>query len=87
MEQAGVTVVPRKLDITSKESLHLCYQAITRTLPPIAGVANGAMLLQDVLFKDMDAANLNKVLAPKYLPRRAIFRHQAGLLPHVQLGS
>ncbi|EXM19870.1 hypothetical protein FOTG_12105 [Fusarium oxysporum f. sp. vasinfectum 25433] len=65
MEQAGVTVVPRKLDITSKESLHLCYQAITRTLPPIAGVANGAMLLQDVLFKDMDAANLNKVLAPK----------------------
>ncbi|KAF4337392.1 polyketide synthase [Fusarium beomiforme] len=65
MENAGVTVVPRKLDITSKESLHLCYNAITRTLPPIAGVANGAMLLQDVLFKDMDAANLNKVLAPK----------------------
>ncbi|KAF4457901.1 hypothetical protein F53441_254 [Fusarium austroafricanum] len=64
MEQAGVIVVSCKLDITIKESLHLCYQTITRTLPPMAGVANGAMLLRDVLFTDMDPANLNKVLAP-----------------------
>lgn len=36
-------------------------------MPPIAGVANGAMVLQDSLFDNFSFENFNKVLAPKVI--------------------
>ena len=40
-------------------------QKLRDTMPPIAGVINGAMVLADGLFADMSFENLEKVLKPK----------------------
>lgn len=52
-------------DITNKESLHRAYDEICRTLPPVAGVANGAMILIDRTFHNMDLSTMVDVLKPK----------------------
>ena len=52
-------------DITSRESLHQTYDEIRDTLPPIAGVANGAMILIDRTFQNMDLRTMTDVLRPK----------------------
>ncbi|KAK4201201.1 Nonribosomal peptide synthetase 14 [Triangularia verruculosa] len=65
LEGYGATVRTMSLDITSRDSLQRCYDEISRTLPPIGGVANGAMVLQDILFQKMDLEALTKVLRPK----------------------
>lgn len=41
------------------------HREICRTMPPIAGVANAAMVLEDLLFSNMDYETMNKVLRPK----------------------
>lgn len=38
---------------------------VRATMPPIAGVANGAMVLQDTAIREMTTEVLNKVLGPK----------------------
>ncbi|KAK4176933.1 Nonribosomal peptide synthetase 14 [Triangularia setosa] len=65
LEGYGATIRTMSLDITSRDSLQRCYDEISRTLPPIGGVANGAMVLQDILFQKMDLEALTKVLRPK----------------------
>ncbi|KAJ5605419.1 hypothetical protein N7510_008200 [Penicillium lagena] len=40
-------------------------RVFSRTMPPIAGVAQGAMVLQDTMFPDLDLARLEGVLRPK----------------------
>jgi len=65
IKRMGGTVKILPMDVTSRESLHACYNAITKTLPPIAGVANGAMVLHDMVFDNMPFEVLDKVLAPK----------------------
>ncbi|KXX77494.1 Nonribosomal peptide synthetase 14 [Madurella mycetomatis] len=65
LEAQGATIRTLSLDITSHESLRKCHDEISRTLPPIAGVANGAMVLKDILFEKMDLDALNNVLRPK----------------------
>lgn len=52
-------------DITNKQSLHAVYDEICRTLPPVAGVANGAMLLRDKMFHNMELDAMVEVLKPK----------------------
>ena len=41
------------------------YDEISRTLPPIAGVANAAMVLRDQLFASMKLETMKQVLGPK----------------------
>ena len=53
------------MDVTDKQNVIQVIQRIERELPPIAGVANGAMILSDGLFADMTFANFDKVLKPK----------------------
>ncbi|KAK4194958.1 KR domain-containing protein [Triangularia verruculosa] len=65
LESYGATIRTISLDITSRDSLQRCYDEINRTLPPVGGVANGAMVLQDILFQKMDLEALTKVLRPK----------------------
>ncbi|KAL9130700.1 MAG: hypothetical protein Q9217_001179 [Psora testacea] len=65
LEAAGATVKVIPNDITNKESVHNLYEEVCRTLPPVAGVANGAMVLHDTLFGDMDLEKMEKVLKPK----------------------
>lgn len=52
-------------DVTSVDSVRSCYHQITRKLPPLAGVAHGAMVLRDALFREMDLEQMNAVLEPK----------------------
>jgi hybrid polyketide synthase/nonribosomal peptide synthetase ACE1 len=63
----GVTATVKLLaaDVTSISSLSALRQEMARTLPPIAGIAQGAMVLQDSALADMTLDQFNNVLAPK----------------------
>lgn len=65
MEGLGARVKFMSLDITSRGSLHSRYDEICRTLPPVIGVANGAMILEDHLFDNLTWESFNRQLAPK----------------------
>src|SRR4051812_18330595 len=52
-------------DITNRESVQSTYRQICDSMPPVAGVAQGAMVLQDTMFIDLDLPRLDKVLRPK----------------------
>ena len=51
--------------MTNRESLRGVYDRICRTLPPVAGVAQGAMVLVDTMIKDMEVDAMKRVLQPK----------------------
>ncbi|KAJ5318336.1 hypothetical protein N7476_004756 [Penicillium atrosanguineum] len=61
----GATVLVLSCDITDHDSLEKAYSEVTASMPPIAGVAQGAMVLNDVLTRDMTLEDLNSVLRPK----------------------
>ncbi|KAF9632941.1 hypothetical protein BFW01_g3804 [Lasiodiplodia theobromae] len=65
MRAAGVVLNMFAVDVTSKDSVLSAHREICRTMPPIAGVANAAMVLEDLLFSNMDYETMNKVLRPK----------------------
>ncbi|KAH9909070.1 lovastatin nonaketide synthase [Xylariomycetidae sp. FL2044] len=67
MEELGANIRTFAMDVTNRESVHSCYETICRTMAPIAGVANGAMVLDDCLFEKMSFESLDKVLKPKVL--------------------
>lgn len=52
-------------DVSNKEVVKQVVNEIKATCPPIAGVANGAMVLHDVLFSDMSLNQMQQVLRPK----------------------
>ncbi|KAJ5692060.1 hybrid PKS-NRPS biosynthetic cluster [Penicillium macrosclerotiorum] len=53
------------LDITDKSSLEQAVHEIRSSCPPIAGVANGAMVLHDTLFEDMSFSMMHEAIVPK----------------------
>lgn len=65
MASLGATVSVQRMDVSDRRSVNSVCAMIKETLPPIAGVCNAAMVLEDKLFVDMTAEALNKVLAPK----------------------
>ncbi|TLS21086.1 uncharacterized protein PpBr36_10625 [Pyricularia pennisetigena] len=65
MAALGASVQVHKMDVTDRSSVQRVLADIKATLPPIAGVCNAAMVLDDKLFVDMTAESLNKVLGPK----------------------
>ncbi|EPS29069.1 hypothetical protein PDE_04017 [Penicillium oxalicum 114-2] len=52
-------------DVTNQESLRGVYDRICQTLPPVAGVGQGAMVLIDTMIKDMEIDAMQSVLQPK----------------------
>lgn len=52
-------------DVTDKQELTRVVDEIKDTCPPIAGVANAAMVLHDTLFTEMSVDMMEKVLRPK----------------------
>jgi hybrid polyketide synthase/nonribosomal peptide synthetase ACE1 len=52
-------------DITDRDSVHNTHRQILQLMPPIGGVAQGAMILQDTMFFDLDVDRYNKVVKPK----------------------
>ncbi|KAL2861159.1 uncharacterized protein BJX67DRAFT_386006 [Aspergillus lucknowensis] len=61
----GAVVKAVPLDITSPESLSSVHAAMSASLPPIAGVINGAMILDDELFANMTHEQFERVTKPK----------------------
>ncbi|KAI1080032.1 putative hybrid NRPS/PKS enzyme [Whalleya microplaca] len=67
LQREGATIRIEAADAASKQDLARLHTAITQTMPPIGGVANGAMVLSDGLFADMSFESMQKVLKPKVL--------------------
>ncbi|KAJ5090322.1 hypothetical protein N7532_009006 [Penicillium argentinense] len=63
----GAVVKSVPLDITSPESLQSVLASMAAALPPIAGVINGAMVLDDELFTNMTHEQFSRVTKPKVL--------------------
>ena len=52
-------------DVTNEKELQELYREIQATLPPVAGVAQGAMVLKDVATREMNHEDMTRVLKPK----------------------
>ncbi len=61
----GATVKIFAMDVLDKRSLERVVKDIRTSCPPIAGVANGAMVLEDQLFANMSTDMMQRVLGPK----------------------
>ncbi|KAI1632403.1 hypothetical protein F4809DRAFT_656376 [Biscogniauxia mediterranea] len=61
----GATVKVYPMDITDRISVRAVHRQISQELPPVAGVANGAMILIDGLFANKSHAEFDKTLRPK----------------------
>lgn len=70
----GATVVYRACDLTDFSSAKQVHDDIVSNMPPIGGVANGAMVLRDVSFVQMDFESLNTVLRSKVLSSTVLDR-------------
>ncbi|KAK2603556.1 hypothetical protein QQS21_004236 [Conoideocrella luteorostrata] len=63
--QCGIDITILPCDITDWRALTVAHTSIKRTLPPIAGVFNGAMVLRDTSIRNMTFQQLDDVLRPK----------------------
>ncbi|KAI1772860.1 putative polyketide synthase [Hypoxylon cercidicola] len=61
----GSTIAYFAGDVTDFESVKKTYEEINKTMPPIAGVANGAMVLRDSSLMTMAYNDFQAVLRPK----------------------
>lgn len=60
---ASVKVMP--MDVLDPTSIESVVKELRATCPPIAGVANGAVIFDDQLFANMSGESMRRVLAPK----------------------
>ncbi|OOQ83961.1 polyketide synthase/peptide synthetase [Penicillium brasilianum] len=65
MAAKGCTVRVFANDITHRASVQSTHRQIVESMPPIGGVAQGAMVLQDTMLLDLDLARFNAALQPK----------------------
>ncbi|KAI0439973.1 lovastatin nonaketide synthase [Xylaria telfairii] len=65
MESMEAIVRVFSMDVTDKQSVKAVVDNIRKSCPPIAGVANGAMVLHDSLFSSMSLNTMLEVLGPK----------------------
>ena len=63
----GATVKVFSNDITNRDEVQNAYKMICESMPPIGGVAQGAMVLQDMMFADMNIETVERVMTPKVL--------------------
>ncbi|KAI1764827.1 beta-ketoacyl synthase domain-containing protein [Hypoxylon sp. FL1150] len=55
----------RNCDVTDLDSVMAFKDELCKSMPPVAGVINGAMILNDRVFAQMDIDTWNRVLRPK----------------------
>ena len=61
----GVSLRLEACDIANKRDVQRLYERLCQSMPPIAGVINGAMILKDKPFGDMTDEIFRDVLKPK----------------------
>ncbi len=64
-ESRGAIVKVFSNDVTNREAVHKAYKLICESMPPIGGVAQGAMVLSDAMFAEMTMPIMEKVIKPK----------------------
>lgn len=64
-ESKGAMVRVFSLDVSNMENLVSVHQEIVSTMPPIAGVANGALVVRDHPFDGISLEDLEYVFKPK----------------------
>ncbi|KAI9642579.1 Reducing polyketide synthase boa6 [Ciborinia camelliae] len=67
LERMGATVLVYTIDFTNKEAVAKLREDAIKTMPPIAGVMNGCMVLDDKPFSEMPFETLERVIRPKVL--------------------
>jgi hypothetical protein len=67
LNAAGANICIESLDVTSLEAVLVFKRNLELTMPPVAGIVNGAMVLDDRVFSQMDLNTLNRVMRPKAL--------------------
>lgn len=66
MHRQGINIGVYAMDVTKREDvLATLDQMRIDGMPPVGGVANGALVLRDKLFMNMDAESMNETLRPK----------------------
>ncbi|KAK7415996.1 hypothetical protein QQZ08_012149 [Neonectria magnoliae] len=70
LHRRGAELRAIPLDITDKKALMRVAAEIKATMPPIGGVANGAMVLRDKLFENMSWEDFQTTAKPKVLGSR-----------------
>ncbi|GAW13549.1 hypothetical protein ANO14919_029360 [Xylariales sp. No.14919] len=65
LRSTGACIKTYSLDIANEEDLRNVHRDIVATMPPIGGVANGAMVLRDKPFPTMTMQDFEDVLRPK----------------------
>lgn len=64
-ESRGAVVKAFSNDVTNREAVRAAYKLICESMPPIGGVAQGAMVLNDAMFAEMTMPIMEKVIKPK----------------------
>jgi acyl transferase domain-containing protein/NADPH:quinone reductase-like Zn-dependent oxidoreductase/acyl carrier protein/NADP-dependent 3-hydroxy acid dehydrogenase YdfG len=62
---AGVTISAPACDVADAAALRDAIAAIEANMPPLRGIVHAAMVIEDALVRDLDRAQLNRVLRPK----------------------
>lgn len=65
MQIQGAVIKVAACDITRNQDVVTVYDEICKSMPPVAGVAQGAMVLHDTSVKDMTLQELSAVTKPK----------------------
>ncbi|KAF4824807.1 Polyketide synthase-nonribosomal peptide synthetase [Colletotrichum siamense] len=65
MREKGVSIELLAVDVVDRDSVQNAHKTIERTMPAIAGVAQGAMVLHDTMFSELDMERVEKVTKPK----------------------
>jgi acyl transferase domain-containing protein/NADPH:quinone reductase-like Zn-dependent oxidoreductase/acyl carrier protein/short-subunit dehydrogenase len=65
LESAGARVVVRAADVTKPAAVAALLAEIDATMPPLRGVLHTAMVIDDALFRNLDARRIEAVMAPK----------------------
>lgn len=67
LNAAGANVQIESLDVTDLGAVCAFKQKLELVMPPVAGIVNGAMVLDDRVFSQMSLETLNRVMRPKAL--------------------
>ena len=65
VQSQGASVKLYPMDVTSRASVQRVHKQISREMPPVAGVMNGAMILIDAMLVKNTHAEFEKSLRPK----------------------
>lgn len=68
--RSGIRIHFEALDVTSPEQVLEFKAKLKESFPPVGGIVNGAMVLDDGIFSQMSAETFHRVMAPKVIGSR-----------------